>query len=127
MDRRYQQFDPFIIAQNAKQVYYVPYPAMRTDKRGWCVAVTTKPRGRIEIDDVEDETPFQADESSHVNEQIEVERITSMLGSSNEGEEVVIGNQASMHASSEEEIQSDNSMQEEEESDLQSDDDTESE
>ena len=43
MDRRYVPFDPFIIAHNVRQVYYVPYPTSRRDKRGWCVAIKRSP------------------------------------------------------------------------------------
>lgn len=66
--RRYQQYDPFIIAQQARQVYYVNYPATCSrELRGWSVAITTKPRGHIEVDDIvdgaqSDESPFQSDE-----------------------------------------------------------------
>ena len=45
MDKRYTLFDPFIIAHNERKVYYVSYPTIRRDKRGWCVAIKTKPRG----------------------------------------------------------------------------------
>ena len=75
MDKRYVLFDPFIIANNVQQVYYVPYPASHTDKRGWCVAIKTKPRGRIDSSDVEVEVPYQVEEMSHVNEIIEVEEV----------------------------------------------------
>ncbi|XP_029126265.1 uncharacterized protein LOC109793794 isoform X1 [Cajanus cajan] len=78
MDRRYQLFDPFIIAHNVRQVYYVPYPATRRDKRGWCVAIKTKPRGRIESNDIEHDVPYQVDEMLHANEVIEVEGITGL-------------------------------------------------
>ncbi|WVY94426.1 hypothetical protein V8G54_033514 [Vigna mungo] len=61
MDKRYVLFDPFIIAHNVEQVYYVPYPASRTDKRGWCVAMKTKPRGRIDSNEVEAEVPYQVE------------------------------------------------------------------
>ena len=62
MDRIYVQFDPFIITHNVRQVYYVPYPTSCRDKRGWCVAIKTKPRGSIDSDDVEVEVPYQVDE-----------------------------------------------------------------
>ena len=75
MDKRYVLFDPFIIAHNVQQVYYVPYPASRTDKRGWCVVIKTKPRGRIDSNDVEVEVPYEVEEMSHVNEIIEVEEV----------------------------------------------------
>ncbi|KAK6789192.1 hypothetical protein RDI58_012991 [Solanum bulbocastanum] len=32
--RKYRSYDPFIIAQNAKQVYYASYP-LRRDKSDW--------------------------------------------------------------------------------------------
>ncbi|WVZ13964.1 hypothetical protein V8G54_011530 [Vigna mungo] len=73
VDSKYVLFDPFIIAHNVEQVYYVPYPAPRTDKRGWCVAIKTKPRGRIDSNEVESEVPYQVEEMSHVNDIIEVE------------------------------------------------------
>ncbi|XP_052735603.1 uncharacterized protein LOC128197571 [Vigna angularis] len=42
---KYRPFDPFILPTNVRQAYYVPYPPFRSiDKRGWAVAVQTKPR-----------------------------------------------------------------------------------
>jgi len=76
MDKRYLPFDPFILASNVRQVYYVPYPTSRKDKQGWCVAIKTKPRGRIKAIDMEDDVPYQIDEVSHLNEVIEVEGIS---------------------------------------------------
>ncbi|BAT83956.1 hypothetical protein VIGAN_04120600, partial [Vigna angularis var. angularis] len=78
MDKRYVLFDPFIIAHNVQQVYYVPYPTSRTDKRGWCVAIKTKPRGRIDSNDVEADVPYQVEEMSHVNDIIEVEEVVRL-------------------------------------------------
>jgi len=78
MDKRYVPFDLFIIAHNVRQVYYVPYPTSRRDKRDWCVSIKTKPRGSIDSDDVEVEVPYQVDEMSHVNEVIEVERVSGL-------------------------------------------------
>ena len=68
----YNLFDPFISAHNVRQVYYVPYPATRRDKRGWCVAIKTKPKGYIEFDNGQDYVPYQVEEMSHVNEVVEV-------------------------------------------------------
>ncbi|GAU50134.1 hypothetical protein TSUD_408660 [Trifolium subterraneum] len=44
MDRRYNSFDPFILASKCSQVYYVPYPSHHRAKRGWCSAIKRKPR-----------------------------------------------------------------------------------
>ena len=78
MDKRYNLFDPFISSHNVRQVYYVSYPAIRRDKRGWCVAIKTKSRGYIEIDNVQDDVPYQVEEMSHVNEVVEVESISRL-------------------------------------------------
>jgi hypothetical protein len=64
MDRHYALYDPFILAQKVRQVYYVPYPDMCKDMRGWSVAISTKPRGHVEIEIVEDEIPYQCDDMS---------------------------------------------------------------
>ncbi|WMV55100.1 hypothetical protein MTR67_048485 [Solanum verrucosum] len=47
--RKYEAYDPFIIAQNAKQVYYAPYPLCR-DKSDWWVVIKTKPMRRVEVE-----------------------------------------------------------------------------
>ena len=46
--RRYSGYDPFIVAQNAKQVYYANYPGQAS---GWKAVIKTKPSSRIELDD----------------------------------------------------------------------------
>ncbi|CAI9264249.1 unnamed protein product [Lactuca saligna] len=58
---RLRNEDPFILASQAKQVYYAPYPAMK-DLKGWWVVVKTKPRDVYDLrqcvteeDDDEDE------------------------------------------------------------------------
>lgn len=82
MDKRYRLYDPFILVQKARQVYYVPYPEMCRDKRGWCVAITTKPRGHVEIDNTEDEMPYQSDGMSHVLPIAEIEPISCLRDNS---------------------------------------------
>ncbi|XP_052622260.1 uncharacterized protein LOC128127643 [Lactuca sativa] len=58
---RLRNEDPFILASQAEQVYYAPYPAMK-DLKDWWVVVKTKPRGVYDLrqcvteeDDDEDE------------------------------------------------------------------------
>lgn len=77
MSRQYDRYDPFIIAQKARQVYYVPYPEIRTDKRGWCAVIKTKPIGRIEVDGIEEDMPYQDEEMAHIEQITEIE---DMLG-----------------------------------------------
>jgi len=78
IDKSYNLFNPFISAANVRQVYYVPYPTTRRDKRGWCVAIKMKPMGYIESDHVQHDVPYQVEEMSHVNEVIEVESISGL-------------------------------------------------
>ena len=33
--KRYEKFDPFILTQNARQVYYLPYPKRCKSTRRW--------------------------------------------------------------------------------------------
>jgi len=51
------------------------YLATQTNKHGWCVAIKTKPRGRKESNDVEEDVLYQEGSPSHTNEVIEVEGI----------------------------------------------------
>ncbi|KEH16254.1 hypothetical protein MTR_0259s0030 [Medicago truncatula] len=79
------------MAHNIRQVYYIPYPFTKVDKRGWCVAIKTKPRGRIESAETNQiDEPYQEDEMSNVDGVIEVEPF-SRLFNGEELEEVVPG------------------------------------
>lgn len=46
--RRYAKYDPFILATNAIQVYYVPYPKKIKGKVDWWVVIKTKPKGTVD-------------------------------------------------------------------------------
>ncbi|GAU25311.1 hypothetical protein TSUD_375750 [Trifolium subterraneum] len=94
MTRRYELFDPFAIANNVTQVYYVPYPSTRVDKRGWCATIMTKPRGRIEKDrrDEDVDHPYQIDEMTNVaDDVIAVEPFNQLCVGKDEAEEVPPG------------------------------------
>jgi len=88
MNRKYDRYDPFIIAQKAIQVYYVPYPDMCTNKRGWCAVIKTKPRGRVEVDDIVEDTPYQDDEMTHIEQITEIEEMTGLHDEAHSDEEV---------------------------------------
>jgi hypothetical protein len=87
VDKKYNVYDPFIMAHNVRQVYYVPYPPTQPHKRGWSVAIKTKPRGRIETEEPTDEIE-QIHEISHVYEIIEVEPVIGWLDAQVEGDHV---------------------------------------
>ncbi|MED6187709.1 hypothetical protein PIB30_064190 [Stylosanthes scabra] len=61
--RRYDRYDLFIVANNARQVYYLSYPGR--DRNNWRVVVKCKPRGMIEYhnEQTQDE-PFQYHEET---------------------------------------------------------------
>lgn len=87
--RRYGAFDPFVMAHNVRQVYYVPYPSKMITKRGWCVAIKTKPRGRIETNETDQEVGAYQMDSSNVNNVIEVEPFSRLCDDlPNTGEEI---------------------------------------
>ena len=89
MRNRYRPFDPFTLPTNVKQVYYVPYPPFRNiDKRGWTVAIQTKPRGCTNSNEVEEDVPYQLDQMSQPQEIIEVEGITTLSDPDGDGDEL---------------------------------------
>ena len=47
----YPIYDPFVLAQNAKQVYYAPY-LLCNDKSDWWAIIKTKPIGGVEVENV---------------------------------------------------------------------------
>ncbi|KAL4585460.1 hypothetical protein LXL04_010081 [Taraxacum kok-saghyz] len=66
---RLRNDDPFILASQVEQVYYVPYPSMKGLKDWWAV-IKTKPRGIYELrqcvseeDDDEEDQFFQESET----------------------------------------------------------------
>ncbi|KAK6784144.1 hypothetical protein RDI58_017598 [Solanum bulbocastanum] len=73
--RKYRSYDPFIITQNAKQVYYTSYP-LRRDKTYWWVVIKSKPVGRIEIENFLD-VAYQNDVAL-VQQEVDVELETTL-------------------------------------------------
>ncbi|WMV45450.1 hypothetical protein MTR67_038835 [Solanum verrucosum] len=73
--RKYISYDPFIIAQNAKQVYYAPYQ-LRRDKADWWIVIKTKIVGGIKIDNVLD-VAYQNDVAI-VHQQVDDELETTL-------------------------------------------------
>jgi len=84
---RYRKYDPFIIAQQAIQVCYTPYPGRRRDKQDWLVVMKTKPRSRVDTTHSL-EAPYQEDHMSHVHEVADNEDVVNLANSDIEPEEV---------------------------------------
>ena len=46
--KRYMKYEPFILAQQAIQVYYALYPSLKRDKTDWWAVCKTKARKKID-------------------------------------------------------------------------------
>ena len=88
MDRRYNEYDPFIMSHIVRQVYYIPYPSIVPRKRGWSVVIKTKPLGHIDTGDLVEDVAYQVDEVGQINDVIAVEQITSLSDTMVEGDQV---------------------------------------
>jgi len=74
----YAPYDLFTLPQKAIQVYYVTYPTICKNLRGWCVAIRTKPRGHVQVEKMEDELPYQANEIPNVLPVIRIEHLQGL-------------------------------------------------
>ncbi|KAM3328314.1 hypothetical protein P3S68_033006 [Capsicum galapagoense] len=50
-NRSYPVYDSFVLAKNAKQVYYASY-SLRNDKSDWWAVIKTKPIGQVKVENV---------------------------------------------------------------------------
>ncbi|GAB2275411.1 hypothetical protein Dimus_039130 [Dionaea muscipula] len=46
--KKYRKYEPFVLAQQAQQVYFTTYPNKKNDKRDWWVVCKVKGRGLID-------------------------------------------------------------------------------
>lgn len=68
--RRYNKFEPFILASQADQVSFILYPRVRESGINWLAVIKVTPRGRI----IGEEAPPLQEE--HINEVDEPEQLT---------------------------------------------------
>jgi len=47
--RKYQRFEPFILAAQAQEVSFIPYPRIRQIAVSWLSVIEISPRGRIVV------------------------------------------------------------------------------
>ena len=57
----YYKYDPFVLAKQALQVYFAPYPSLKRDKADWSAVFKTKPRFTFDGNNIPDEAAYQAD------------------------------------------------------------------
>lgn len=122
--RRYKNYDPFIFAQQAKQVYYTQYPE---GQNGWLVVMKTKSRSTIQILETnkpERDSPYQ-DESIPqspviiANDNLE----ESLVDIAGEGEEVFAHALMELSFEEEDDFEVEDSAEEDEEGEGQKEDD----
>ncbi|XP_023742686.2 uncharacterized protein LOC111890839 [Lactuca sativa] len=73
--RKFKKFEPFVLAMQATQVCYIPYPSMKQNMADWLAVFKVKPRGWIDVKNVDNKTnndAFQEDD-------VEVNEIVSPM------------------------------------------------
>ncbi|OMP10200.1 hypothetical protein COLO4_04723 [Corchorus olitorius] len=79
----YKKYDPFILAQQAIQVYYCHYPSMKKDKVDWMAVCETKSRRVVDSASKEesdqDATAYQVDDIPHAPSVSISEQIPSLF------------------------------------------------
>ncbi|XP_013594978.1 PREDICTED: uncharacterized protein LOC106303189 [Brassica oleracea var. oleracea] len=81
--KRYGKYDPFILASQADQVCYVPYPRVtRKREQQWEAAIVIQPRGKVLVDGNLDFTAMQSENDSPIInvDSVEVETLTNLHG-----------------------------------------------
>ncbi|KAK9094890.1 hypothetical protein Scep_026359 [Stephania cephalantha] len=89
-NRRLNKYEPFILAMQACQVYYLPYPSLRRDRYEWLAVCNLHPRLAVEqtiVGNVEERVPrdtaFQEDQIADGVVEVDNElTITSLRDSS---------------------------------------------
>ncbi|XP_047314395.1 uncharacterized protein LOC124918236 [Impatiens glandulifera] len=59
LKRKYLRYDPFILEQQAIQVYYSPYPSKTSRQSSWMSVCKTKARGKVEEQWTDDNVVYQ--------------------------------------------------------------------
>lgn len=88
--RSYSKYEPFILAQQAIQVYYTPYPEKRRDNSNWLVVFKTKARSTIDARgyEISQTRAYQEVENVQVLPVTQVEEIDNLINNDNNFEEV---------------------------------------
>ncbi len=86
-NRRYPKYDPFILASQADQVNYTPYPSKSKEKVGWWAVLKIKRRRIVNYEITEDTDAFQDTVGEQVAQVIHDDPIAN-LGDINMGETI---------------------------------------
>ncbi|XP_050223125.1 uncharacterized protein LOC126673168 [Mercurialis annua] len=89
--KRYNKYEPFILAEQSDQVHYLPYPSKRRDKKDWWAVCKIK--ARSEIDMPATTVPaFQDDSADHLLDVITNEEPTNLVDPNGEADEAALHN-----------------------------------
>ncbi|XP_056847467.1 uncharacterized protein LOC130498122 [Raphanus sativus] len=83
--RRYNKFEPYILASQADQVCFVPYPRIRQSGISWLAAMKVTPRGRVLSTD--EQPPLQEDAVNEVEVPEQAEDVILLIDPHNPGYE----------------------------------------
>ncbi|XP_038713444.1 uncharacterized protein LOC120007316 [Tripterygium wilfordii] len=89
---RYKKFDPFIIAQQAEQVYFTPYPEGIRDRADWWAMIKTKARSTITTPSTQVDDAFQDNEVPIEPIAVDTDQLNSLVDNAVEPEEVQVEN-----------------------------------
>ncbi|XP_055962307.1 uncharacterized protein LOC130015688 [Mercurialis annua] len=89
--RRYNKYEPFILAEQSDQVHYLPYPSKKRDKKDWWAVCKIK--ARSELDMPETTVPaFQDDSAEHPLDVITNDDPTNLVDPNGEADEAALHN-----------------------------------
>ncbi|XP_050238240.2 uncharacterized protein LOC126687726 [Mercurialis annua] len=89
--RRYNKYEPFILAEQSDQVHYLPYPSKKRDKKDWWAVCKIK--ARSELDMPETTVPaFQDDSAKHPLDVITNDDPTNLVDPNGEADEAALHN-----------------------------------
>ncbi|XP_050233356.1 uncharacterized protein LOC126681844 [Mercurialis annua] len=89
--KRYNKYEPFILAEQSDQVHYLPYPSKKRDKKDlWAVCMI---KARFELDMHETTVPaFQDDSAEHPLDGITNDEPTNLVDPNGEADEAALHN-----------------------------------
>ena len=90
--RRFNKYEPFVLAAQAAQVYYYPYPNKKRDRANWWAVSKVKPRLVIDMPEMSKSVtipPFQEDDISVVRVEVQITDVPVNLVDLNAEEEDV--------------------------------------
>nr|GMC46880.1 uncharacterized protein LOC109179592 [Ipomoea batatas] len=104
--RRFNRYEPFVLAMQAAQVYYCTYPSLRRDKLDWWAVCKIKARSNVEIlessistEDSLISAPFQ-EETTDNHDLVQIDEDPLHLDDPNSGSPASIGSPADLPISS---------------------------